>query len=30
VRWVAEAHGGAARLAPSEDGNCFEVTLPAA
>jgi signal transduction histidine kinase len=30
VRWVAEAHGGAARLAPSDEGNCFEVTLPAA
>lgn len=30
VRWVAEAHGGAARLAPATTGNCFEVTLPAA
>jgi signal transduction histidine kinase len=30
VRWVAEAHGGAARLAPGDAGNCFEVTLPAA
>lgn len=30
VRWVAEAHGGAARMAPSDAGNCFEVTLPAA
>lgn len=30
VRWVAEAHGGAARLLDSERGAAFEVALPAA
>jgi signal transduction histidine kinase len=30
VRWVAEAHGGAARMVDDASGNCFEVTLPAA
>jgi len=28
VRWVAEAHGGAARLLETERGAVFEVTLP--
>lgn len=30
VRWVAEAHGGAARMVDVAAGNCFEVALPAA
>lgn len=30
VRWIAEAHGGAARLLDSERGAAFEVVLPAA
>lgn len=30
VRWVAEAHGGGARMVDAAEGNCFEVTLPAA
>jgi signal transduction histidine kinase len=30
VRWVAEAHGGLARLLDGERGAAFEVTLPAA
>jgi two-component system OmpR family sensor kinase len=29
VRWVAEAHGGSARLLDTERGAAFEVTLPA-
>lgn len=29
VRWVAEAHGGAARLLETEKGAAFEVVLPA-
>jgi signal transduction histidine kinase len=29
VRWVAEAHGGTARLLDSERGAAFEVSLPA-
>jgi len=28
VRWVAEAHGGTARLLPSEGGAVFEVVVP--
>lgn len=29
VRWIAEAHGGSARLLAAERGAAFEVTLPA-